>query len=309
MAAQPHTAAEWCDYCARELTRAGAVFGHGTDNARDEAAWLLLQAIDAPLDGSFQHWEQVLDAAQQSRLEHLLRRRGEERLPLAYLTGKTFFCGLEFVVTPDVLVPRSPIAELILEGFSPWLGGQAEGGLALDMCTGSGCIAVALAAHLPLARVDAVDISAPALAVAARNVALHGLEDRVRLVRSDLFDDLAPGRYDLIVSNPPYVPAAELASLAPEYRAEPGPGLAGGEDGLDLVLRLLAVAPGWLEPRGILVVEVGSSAAALQRQLPAVPFLWLEFRHGGEGVFLLEYHQLIACHADVQSLLEQRNDV
>jgi len=291
------------------MTRAGVAFGHGTDNARDEAAWMLLHAIDAPLDGSFQHWGQVLDAAQQSRLERLLRRRVEERLPLAYLTGKTLFCGLEIIVTPDVLVPRSPMAELITEGFSPWLGGQAQGGLALDMCTGSGCIAVALAAHLPFARVDAVDISAPALAVAARNVALHGLEERVRLVRSDLFDDLPPARYDLIVSNPPYVPAAELASLAPEYRAEPGPGLAGGEDGLNLVLRLLAVAPGWLKPRGVLVVEVGSSAAALQRRLPAVPFLWLEFRHGGEGVFLLEYDQLIACHADVQSLLERRDDV
>lgn len=305
----PQSAAAWCDYCARALSRAGVVFGHGTENARDEAAWMLLHVLDAPLDGSFQDWDQVLDDARQARLRRLLKRRIEERCPLAYLTGKTRFCGLEFFVTRDVLVPRSPVAELILDGFSPWLGEHGAEGLALDMCTGSGCIAIALAAHLPFARVDAADISPAALEIAAKNVALHGLGQRVRLLRSDLFRDLPPERYDLIVSNPPYVAAADLAELPPEYRAEPGLGLASGDDGLDVVLRILAAAPGWLKRNGILVAEVGSSAQALAALLPGVPFLWLEFRHGGEGVFLLEYEALTACQADVNSLLERREHV
>lgn len=302
------TAENWLEYCASEMTRAGLFFGHGTDNAHDEAAWMLLHVLGAPLDGSFEQWDILLSDVQQKNLEQLLARRINERCPLAYLTGEARFCGLGFSVTPDVLIPRSPLAELIPERFSPWLD-LSEGGKVLDMCTGGACIAIAIAVHMPESTVDAVDISAAALGVAARNIERHAVTERVRLVQSDLFSALGDERYDLIVSNPPYVSADVFKRLPAEYRAEPSDGLVCGEDGLDIVLKILDASPEYLQQQGILIVEVGESAETLLDLLPRVPFLWLEFEHGGDGVFLLEYDQLIACQPDVRAVLEQRKNV
>lgn len=306
------TAATWLEYCAEEMGRAGLFFGHGTDNADDEAAWLLLHVLGAPLDGRFAQWDVVLTTQQQERVEQLLKRRIDERCPLAYLTGSARFCGLDFAVTKDVLVPRSPLAELIAAQFSPWLTMVPDGdgkGRVLDMCTGGGCIATAMAVYMPDVRVDAVDISRAALEIAHENMHRHDVAGRCRTIQSDLFTALDATSYDLIVSNPPYVAAAVFEQLPAEYHAEPSGGLVSGEDGLDIVLKILDASPVWLKQHGILVVEVGESAQRLVEVLPKVPFLWLEFQHGGEGIFLLEYDQLIACHEDVRTVLEQRENV
>jgi len=306
------TAADWLEYCAEEMDRAGLFFGHGTDNAHDEAAWLVLHVLAAPLDGSFSHWDARLDADQQKAARQLLKRRIETRSPLAYLTGMARFCGLDFIVNSNVLVPRSSLAELIVQQFSPWLQGPAtDNGRSrlLDMCTGGACIATAMAVYMPRADIDAADISPAALEVAAHNVERHAVADRVRLIRSDLFAALAGRYYDLIVSNPPYVAAGVIAQLPAEYHAEPSLGLLSGEDGLDIVLKILDASPVHLKPQGILVVEVGESAQKLIELLPRVPFLWLEFQHGEDGIFLLEYDQLSAHQADVRTVLEQRENV
>jgi ribosomal protein L3 glutamine methyltransferase len=302
------TAENWLEYCAAEMKRAGVFFGHGTDNAADEAAWMLLYVLGAPLDGSFGAWDAPLDEEQENRLQDLLARRINERCPLAYLTGEARFCDLDFIVSPDVLIPRSPLAELIPEQFSPWLQWSDEGRV-LDMCTGGACIAIATAKYMPGWVVDAVDISAAALKVASKNVARHAMEDQVNLIQSDLFSELGPGTYDLIVSNPPYVSEEAFEQLPAEYRAEPSGGLVSGEDGLDIVLKILDASPRYMKQQGILIVEVGESAETLLELLPQMPFLWLEFDHGGDGIFLLEYDQLIACQLDVRALLEQRENV
>ncbi|HEY5775711.1 MAG TPA: 50S ribosomal protein L3 N(5)-glutamine methyltransferase [Xanthomonadales bacterium] len=302
------TADNWLEFCAAEMDRAGLFFGHGTDNAHDEAAWMLLHVLGKPIDGSFQQWDVILTEDQQAALRALLARRINERCPLAYLTGEARFCGLDFVVSPQVLIPRSPLAELIVEKFSPWLD-LHEGARLLDMCTGGGCIAIAMAVYIPECNVDAVDISAEALNIAKQNIERHAVNDRVRLIRSDLFSALDKTAYDLIVSNPPYVSADVFEQLPAEYRAEPSLGLVSGEDGLDIVLKILDAAPGYLKQRGILVVEVGESAETLQEILPRVPFFWLDFDAGGDGIFMLEYDQLIACREDVRAILEQRKNV
>ena len=302
------TAEYWLEHCATRMTRAGVFFGHGTDNAHDEAAWMVLHVLDASLDGRFSQWQRVLNQNQQDELEHLLMRRIEERCPLAYLTGEARFCGLNFIVSPDVLVPRSPLAELVAGKFSPWLDLHGKGHV-LDMCTGGGCIAIATSVYMPELEVDAVDISPAALAIADLNSQRHDVADRVHLIHSNLFTQLDQRRYDLIVSNPPYVSAEVFEKLPAEYQAEPSNGLLCGEDGLDIVLKILDASPGYLKPRGILVVEVGESAEALIKRLPRMPFLWLEFHNGGDGIFLLEYDQLIAHQADVHAVLEQRENV
>ena len=302
------TAENWLEYCAGEMTRAGLFFGHGTDNAHDEAAWMLLHILGAPLDGSFARWDVTLTGDQQENLKALLERRIKERCPLAYLTGEARFCGLDFIVSPQVLVPRSPLAELIQEQFSPWLKPNGAGKI-LDMCTGGGCIAIAMAVFIPEFTVDAADISAEALKIATQNIERHAVQERVRLIHSDLFSELHKTAYDLIVSNPPYVSAQVFEALPAEYRAEPSTGLVCGQDGLDIVLKILDASPRYLKNQGILIVEVGESAEALLEILPRVPFLWLEFHHGGDGIFLLEYDQLIACQPDVRAVLEQRNNV
>ena len=230
-------------------------------------------------------------AAAAQRARALITRRIRERIPAAYLTGVTWFAGLRFCVDPRVLIPRSPIAELIERGFAPWIE-PARVRRVLDLGTGSGCIAIAAARALPRARVDAVDISAAALAVAATNVRRHRLKARVRLRRSDHFRALSGRTYDIIVSNPPYVGARELARLPAEYRHEPRVALAAGRSGLDSVRVILREAARHLKPRGLLVVEVGNSEHALRRAFPRLPFVWLAFERGGGGVFLLTREQL-----------------
>jgi len=280
---------------ASRFGEAGLYFGHGTDNAFDEAAWLVAEALHMPVQRVAEYRECRVTASEHAAVMALLERRVVERRPAAYLTGRTWFAGLEFAVDDSVMIPRSPLAELIADGFAPWLGPERIGRV-LDLCTGSGCIGIAVAAHLPDVDVDLADISPAALRVAARNRSLHGLEERVRLLESDLFAGIGEQGYDVIVSNPPYVSAAEMELLPPEYRHEPRLAFAGGESGLDLVLRILRDATDYLDDDGILVVEVGNSAAALQQRFPNVPFTWLEFERGGEGVFLLRQQQLIEFH-------------
>ena len=287
------------------LEEAGVWFGHGTDNALDEAAWLVSHALGLAPDFAAEMLPRPLSEAEKAEVAALLRRRVEERLPAAYLTGKAWFAGLPFYVDLRVLVPRSPIAELILKGFRPWLAPERIERV-LDLCTGSGCIAIATATALPRAQVDASDISPGALDVALRNVREHALEERVRLFESDLFAGLPPRRYDLIVSNPPYVDAEDMAALPEEYRREPELGLAAGDDGLSLVLPMLRDAPAFLRDEGVLIVEVGNSAEALARRFPQVPFVWLDFEYGGEGVFLLEAAALCDYHSDFAEAAESR---
>ena len=226
------------------------------------------------------------DAAGVNRVREIFRERVERRVPAAYLMGRMWFAGLEFEVDPRVIVPRSPFAELIRAGFAPWIDASRVRRI-LDIGTGSGCIAIACAAALPHASVDAVDISRHALEVARRNVARHGVGDRVRLFQGDVYQPLGDARYDLIVSNPPYVSEAEMTALPPEYLHEPDLALRAGKDGLDVVRRILAGLPGHLEPDGALFVEVGDSEERMQAAFPDLPLTWLEFEHGGGGVFLL----------------------
>lgn len=302
------TLADWIEHCTEALEEAGVAFGHGTVSARDEAAWMVLHCAGLdPLDAAVDARAPVSEAQGQT-IASLLQRRIRERLPLAYLLGEAWFCGLRFEVTPDVLVPRSPIAELVTEGFAPWLPDRPAPRV-LDLCTGGGCIAVATALALPSARVTGADLSEAALAVARRNAVLHGVDDRVRWVRSDLFASLRGEVYDLVVSNPPYVPRDTVAGLPPEFHAEPGLGLASGPDGLDAVLRILHAAPDHLASDGALVCEVGESADRLEAALPGAGFTWLEFEHGGDGVFVIDTGALRALRPAVEELLESRNDV
>lgn len=283
------TVLDWVRWTASEFERAELYFGHGTDNSWDEAVQLVLWVTNVP----WQRFDQVVNArltgTEKNTMLQCLRRRIEKRMPLPYVTGQAWFCGLPFTVNESVLVPRSPIAELIQSGFAPWL--TADPAMVLDLCTGSGCIGIATAYAFPEAQVDLSDISAAALAVAELNIARHRCADRVRTVSSDLFEQL-PGTYDLIVSNPPYVDADDMAGLPPEFRAEPRLALESGSDGLDFTRRLLQEAAEHLGPDGILVVEVGNSAAALEQAFPAVPFTWVELQNGGDGVFVLTREQL-----------------
>jgi ribosomal protein L3 glutamine methyltransferase len=285
--------------------RAGLHYGHGTDNARDEATWLVLHAVGAPMDGSFQHWQQAVSSEQRERIGELVKSRLSSRKPLAYLLGSAWFAGLEFAVNGNVLVPRSPIAELVLEQFSPWVD-AAKVTRILDLCTGSGCIAIASAVYLPDAQVDASDISSAALELAAQNVARHEVANRVRLVQSDLFAALGGQVYDLIVSNPPYVAKNGKEHIPDEYQAEPELGLYSGDDGLDLCLRILLQSPQYLHKDGMLICEVGESAERLAEILPAVSFIWLEFQSGGDGVFVLGRDELLQANSAVAALVEER---
>ncbi len=266
-------------------------FGHGTDNALDEAAALVLHALHLPFDLPDFYLAARLTPEEKQTVVELIYRRVESRKPAAYLIREAVFCGLSFYVDERVLVPRSPIGELIEQQFSPWLDNLSVDRV-LDLCTGSGCIAIACAHAFPEAQVDAVELSPEALAVAGINVERHQLEGRVQLIESDLFDQLPQNRYQLIVSNPPYVSQSEWQGLPAEYKAEPKMGLESGEDGLDCVARILRQAGDYLAEDGIVVVEVGNSAGALRERYPEVPFLWLEFNRGGEGVFLLTASQV-----------------
>jgi ribosomal protein L3 glutamine methyltransferase len=285
------TIVDFIRWGASRFTEAGLFFGHGTDNALDEAAALVLGALHLPPDLPASWFGSHLTADERERIVDLIRRRIEERLPLPYLLGEAWFAGMRFYVNQHVLIPRSPIAELIEKGFSPWLESSAEPHI-LDLCCGSGCIGIATASYLPGSLVDLADISTEALEVARRNVTESGQQDRVTIYRSDLFEALPPKRYDLIVSNPPYVGEAEMGELPEEYRHEPLLALQANENGLEIVKRILKQAKNYLSPQGILIVEVGNSAGLLIDRYPQMPFVWLDFERGGEGVFLLSASDL-----------------
>ncbi len=287
---------EWINYCSRSMDEAELVFGHGTDNSVDEAAWLVLHVLGQSLDGSATRWDNPVTESAGHEIEALLRSRIDERRPLAYLLGEAWFCGLRFQVNESVLIPRSPFAELIAGGFEPWMTHRPFR-TALELCTGCGCIAIAMAHYHETLTVDAVDISADALVVARQNVAAHGLADRVRLLQSDLFEAVHGRRYDVLVSNPPYVSDAEISGLPAEYRWEPGLALRAEDDGLEIVMRILREAPDYLEEEGVLFCEVGEAAGRLQERLPNAPFTWLEFEHGGGGIFTIDRAQLLQLAA------------
>jgi ribosomal protein L3 glutamine methyltransferase len=276
---------------AARLRRARVCFGHGTDNARDEAAAIILYVASRGPQRRARPQRNTLGRAAQGRVERLITRRIEERIPAAYLTGMAWFAGLPFEVDARVLIPRSPLAEVIERGFAPWID-PARVRRVLDIGTGSGCIAIACAKYLPAARVDAVDISNEALEVARANLRRHRLTRRVRLLKSDHFSALGRATYDIIVANPPYVGDVELAGLPAEYRHEPRIALTGGADGLDSVRVILRGAATHLRSRGLLFVEVGNTERAVRRRWPRLPFVWLQFARGGGGVFVLTREQL-----------------
>ncbi|HXP26355.1 MAG TPA: 50S ribosomal protein L3 N(5)-glutamine methyltransferase, partial [Steroidobacteraceae bacterium] len=280
--------------CARALRAARVYFGHGTGNARDEAAELVFFVAGLAHDLGASAYPLELRPRQVSRIDQLLHRRIAERIPLPYLTHRAFFAGLELYVDERVLVPRSPIAELVINRFAPWIHARRVRRI-LDIGTGSGAIALACARAFPRARVDAADISAAALQVCRRNVRRLGLSRRVTAIRSDHFDGVAGRRYDIIVSNPPYVGRGEMRALPPEYRHEPRLGLASGADGLDSVRAIFAEARSHLEDDGILVVEVGNTETALLKRFPRLPFVWPRIAMGGGGVFLLNARDLDAA--------------
>ncbi|MEK7190734.1 MAG: 50S ribosomal protein L3 N(5)-glutamine methyltransferase [Pseudomonadota bacterium] len=292
----PQTLADWIRWAERHLQRARLYFGHGTETALDEAAWLVGHVAGHAPDDLEAHLADVPSATELEKIRALVEARVATRKPLAYLLNEAWFAGLKFYVDARVLVPRSITGEYIRERFVPWLQpGNAQ--RALDLCTGSGCIAIALAHAFPQARVDATDISDDALAVARINVEQYGLRERVKLIKSDLFERLAGVRYDLIVTNPPYVARANMQSLPAEYRHEPALALAAGEHGLDVIVKILARTADYLTPGGILVAEVGNSHAALAERFPEVPFLWLTSETGDESVFLLTAAQLVQHRA------------
>ena len=271
------------------MESAGLYFGHGTANAVDEACWMASSVFRLPPDFDDSVLSRVTTAEERQRFESLLDDRIHTRQPLAYLLGQAWFAGLAFTVNENVLVPRSPLAELIMEGFAPWVDPRRVRRV-VDVGTGSGCLAIATAVYWPEVTVDAVDISPEALLLARRNAEYHGVADRVEVIQSDLLDALEGRRYDVILANPPYVPTASMTEMPAEYRWEPALGLEAGQDGLDLVRRLLDTAADHLEKDGVLIVEVGEAAEALEQLLldRGIEFTWLEFEHGGDGVALIE---------------------
>lgn len=276
---------------ASRFNEAGLYFGHGTDNALDEAAALVLHSLHLPPDLPRGWFESRLTEEERSKVLALMQKRIDERIPLPYLTGESWFAGMRFHVNQHVLIPRSPIAELVESGFEPWVDSEQVGRI-LDLCCGSGCIGIAAANYLPRVHVDLVDISDEALDVAEENIQEHGLENRVSTIKSDLFNSLGNGEYDVIVSNPPYVGRSEMLQLPKEYSFEPVLALEAEDEGLSIVAQILREAGKYLTPKGILVVEVGNSADALMQRYPDTPFLWIDFERGGEGVFLFTAEEL-----------------
>ncbi|CDL86565.1 50S ribosomal protein L3 N(5)-glutamine methyltransferase [Xenorhabdus cabanillasii] len=289
-----HTIQDMLRWTTSHFCAANIYYGHGTDNPWDEALQLVLPTLYLPLDIPENMMTARLTTTERHRIAERVLRRINERIPVAYLTNRAWFCGHEFYVDERVLVPRSPIGELINNQFA---GLIPQGPLTiLDLCTGSGCIAIACAHAFPEAEVDAVDISVDALAVTELNIENHGLLHRVIPIQSDLFRDMPPMKYDLIVTNPPYVDEEDMGDLPDEFHREPELGLAAGSDGLDLARRILATAPDFLTEEGVLICEVGNSMVHLIEQYPDALFTWLEFEHGGDGVFMLTRKQLTEYH-------------
>lgn len=279
-------------------------YGQGTDNAFDDARMLVFYALKLPWDVPDAYLTAKLTQSEQVLVTDLFRERIETRQPSAYIIGEAWFAGMRFKVNQHTLVPRSPIAELIAQRYQPWVEADEVTAI-LDLCTGSGCIGIASLQACPNAQVDLADISSAALAVADQNIALYGLESVAQTIESDLFSALKDKRYDLIVSNPPYVDAIEMAALPLEFQQEPELGLAAGIDGLDLVRRILAEAANHLNDDGTLIVEVGVSQYYLEQVYPELPFFWFEFEHGGEGVFAIQKSELEVY----QSLLTSRKEI
>lgn len=278
-------------YAASRFNQAGLVFGHGTDNAIDEAAALVLHALHLPADVPDIYWGARLTGVERQEIMDLVSRRIAQRVPLPYITNQIFFAGLPFFVDERVLIPRSPLAELIEQRLAPWADPQSVGRV-LEIGTGSGCVAVACAYAFPQAQVDATDTSDSALQVASINVQSHGLGERVNLFKSDVFDDLPENEYQIIITNPPYVDQVTMQNLPPEYLHEPRVALAGGEDGLEVVRRILAGAVRYLAAGGLLLVEVGGSEDAVGEAFPGLPMVWLELERGGQGVFIVTAEDL-----------------
>jgi ribosomal protein L3 glutamine methyltransferase len=293
------TVRDWLRYAVSRFGEARLAFGHGTTNAYDEAAYLVLHALHLPLDRLEPFLDARLTATERTRVHDVIARRVHERLPAAYLTKEAWLGDYRFYVDERVIVPRSFIAELVPDGLEPFVGDEGSVHNALDLCTGSGCLAILLAHAYPDADIDAVDVSTDALAVAQRNVSDYALAQRVTVVHSDLFDNLRGRLYDLIVSNPPYVTRAAMDALPQEYRHEPALALAGGDDGLDLVRRILRDAPAHLQAEGTLVVEVGHGRAAVEAAFPRLPFVWLETNGAPDSVFLLKRDEFVAATAPV----------
>src|SRR5438477_8499632 len=289
------TVRDWLRYAVSEFNAARLFFGHGTTSAYDEAAYLILHTLHLPLDRLEPFLDARLTHAERERLEQVLSRRVNDRIPAAYLTHEAWLGEYRFYVDERVLIPRSYIAELLRENFTSWIPDPARILTALDLCAGSGCLAILLAYHFPNADVDAADISSDALAVAQRNVAEHGLQGRVNLIRSDLLSNLIEKTYPLIISNPPYVTAMAMEELPAEYSHEPQIALAGGDDGLDAVRTIVANSARFLNPDGVLVVEVGRNRQAAEAAFPRLPFTWLATADSADSVFLLKRDDLLAA--------------
>jgi len=282
----PKTIRELINDVSFQFAESDIYYGHGTDNAFDEAVYLIFSVLELPFDISDDKLNQKICPEIIDNIFDLSLQRIRDRKPVAYLVNKAWFCGFPFFVDERVLIPRSPLAELIEERFVPWLDHTGVNRI-LDIGTGSGCIAITSAMSLPGATVDAIDMSNDALDVARINVQTYSLEDRVNLIKSNLYENLETKKYDLIISNPPYVNTLEMTSLPEEYKHEPGMGLAAGEDGLDVIHKIINGSKQYMSEKGILIVEVGNSQADLENTFPDLPFTWLEFERGGDGVFLL----------------------
>ncbi|MBU1223908.1 MAG: 50S ribosomal protein L3 N(5)-glutamine methyltransferase [Gammaproteobacteria bacterium] len=286
------TVRDWLRFAVSRFNEAKLFFGHGSDNAFDEAAYLILYTLHLPLDRLEPFLDASLTHGESEEVQAVIERRVRERIPAAYLTNEAWLGAHRFYVDERVIVPRSFIAELLNEQLAPWVENPEEVGHTLDLCTGSGCLAILAALAFPNAGVDAVDLSKDALDVAAKNVADYGLADRIELIESDLFAALDGRRYDVILSNPPYVNAESVAALPPEYQAEPALALGSGEDGLDATRQILAHAKQHLNPGGLLVVEIGHNRDALEAAYPALPFTWLDTEGGDQFVFMLRREDL-----------------
>lgn len=287
---QLHSIIDWIRFAASQFERSGVYYGHGTDNPWDEAVLLVTASLHMPFEITPQQANCRLIDSEKQVLAQRIERRINERIPVAYLINEAWFCGLPFYVDERVLVPRSPLAEMIQNRMSPWMDGK-EPDRILDLCCGSGCIGIASLQAFPDAQLDLADLSRDALDVAEINIERHQLFDQVAAIESDLFANLQPG-YDLILSNPPYVDEDDLADMPDEYHHEPAMGLGSGCDGLDITRQILANAVDYLNPEGVLVVEVGNSWINLEAAFPDVPFYWVEFEQGGDGVFVFTREQL-----------------
>ena len=286
------TLRDFLRFSVSRFNEAGLFFGHGSDNAWDEAVYLLLHTLHLPLDRLEPFLDARLTLAERYAALDVIERRVKDRTPAAYITREAWLGEHRFYVDERVIVPRSFIAELLEEQLAPWLDDPYAITSAVDLCTGSGCLAILTALAFPAASVDAIDLSIDALEVAKRNVADYGLEDQIRLVHSNLFAGVKDQRYDLIISNPPYVNAESMAALPEEYLREPQMALAGGNDGLDLVRVMLREAKDLLNPGGLMVVEIGHNREELEAAYPHTPFTWLETHAGNEHVFLLRADEL-----------------